>query len=184
MEGVALCAAAPSHLCRVVTPMEPPVTDIINWKAELKKIEREYDTHGATGKPGRISANGLAAASISPEELTNGAMVRIGLSLAVAVGIYFWPYARDCGSGLFWFLGASLVVIVGGLWSVQWTWRGRMARCHALSLAIVLWGLTLGATQVLPRTGYITMSAVPAPTQWFCPGYSPREILREIRNTR
>jgi hypothetical protein len=163
--------------------MEPPVTEIINWKAELKKIEREYDTHGASGKPGRISANGLAATPLSPEELTNGAMLRIGLSLAVAVGIYFWPYARDCGSGLFWFLGAALVVIVGGLWSVQWTWRGRMARSHALSLLIVLWGLTVGALQVMPRTGYMAISASATTTRWFCPGYSPKDIIREIRNT-
>ena len=159
------------------------MTDIINWKAELKKIEREYDTHGASGKPGRISANGLTAASLTPEEFTNGAIVRIGLSLAVAVGIYFWPYARDCGSGLFWFLGAALVVIIGGLWSVRWTWRGRMPRSHALSLAIVLWGLTLGAMQVLPRAGYMSISAAATTTRWFCPGYSPRDVLREIRNT-
>jgi hypothetical protein len=164
--------------------MEPPVTDIINWKAELKKIEREYDTHGATGKPGRVSPNGLAVASLTPEELTNGAMVRIGLSSAVAIGIYFWPYARDCGSGLFWFLGAALVVIVGGLWSARWTWRGRMPRTHTLSLVIVLWGLTVGALQVLPRTGYLTITASTTASQWFCPGYSPREILTEIRNTR
>lgn len=160
------------------------MTDIINWKAELKKIEREYDTHGASGKPGRISANGLAATPLSPEELTNGAMLRIGLSAAIAIGIYFWPYARECGSGLFWFLGASLVVIVGGLWSVQWTWRGRMPRCHAVSLLIVLWGLSVGAMQVLPRTSYNGMSASAPTIPWFCPGYSPREILREIRNTR
>jgi hypothetical protein len=165
--------------------MEPPVTDIINWKAELKKIEREYDTHGASGKPGRISANGLAATPLSPEELTNGAMVRIGLSLAVGIGIFFWPYTHDCGSGLFWFLGAAVVVIIGGLWSVFWTWRGRMPRAHALSLTIVLWGLAVSAAQVLPRTGHIAISASAATTRvWFCPGYSPREILTEIRNTR
>jgi hypothetical protein len=164
--------------------MEPPVTDIINWKAELKKIEREYDTHGATGKPGRISANGLASTSLTPEELTNGAMVRIGLSSAVAIGIYFWPYARDCGSGLFWFLGAALVVIVGGVWSARWTWRGRMPRAHTLSLFIVLWGLAVGAQQMLPRTGYMTITAAASATRWFCPGYSPREILTEIRNNR
>ena len=160
------------------------MTDIINWKSELKKIEREYDTHGASGKPGRISANALAAPPLSPEELTNGAMVRIGLSLAVGIGIVFWPYARDCGSGLFWFLGAAAVVVVGGLWSVFWTWRGRMPRAHALSLMIVLWGLAVSVTQVLPRTGHITISAAATTTTWFCPGYSPREIVREIRNTR
>jgi hypothetical protein len=165
--------------------MEPPVTDIINWKAELKKIEREYDTHGTAGKPGRISADRLAAPPLSPEELTNGAMLRIGLSLAVGIGIYFWPYARECGSGLFYFLGAAAVVIIGGLWSVFWTWRGHMPRAHAISLMIVLWGLAVGLTQVMPRTGYMAVSAASATSsRWFCPGYSPREIVREIRNTR
>ena len=165
--------------------MEPLVTDIINWKAELKKIEREYDTHGASGKPGRISANGFTATPLSPEELTNGAMLRIGLSLAVGIGICFWPYVHDCGSRLFWFLGAAVVVVIGGLWSVAWTWRGRMPRAHALSLVIVLWGLAVSAAQVLPRTGYLGISASTAAARvWFCPGYSPREILTEIKNTR
>ena len=45
--------------------METPVTDIINWKAELKKIEREYDTHGASGK--RASAERLAAPPVLPK---------------------------------------------------------------------------------------------------------------------
>jgi hypothetical protein len=159
------------------------VTDIINWKAELKKIEREYDTHGATGKPGRTSGNGFTAARLSPEELANGAMVRLGLSGAISIGILFWPYAHECGSAFFSYLGAAVVVVIGGLWSVFWTWRGRMGRCHALSLVIVLWGLAVSATQVLPRTGQITLAGgAPGPV-WFCPGNSPKEILKEIRNT-
>jgi hypothetical protein len=163
--------------------METPVTDIINWKAELKKIEREYDTHGASGK--RASAERFAAAPLSPEELTNGAMLRIGLSLAVSIGIVFWPYTHDCGSGLFWFLGAAIVVVVGGLWSVFWTWRSRMPRAHALSLVIVLWGLAVSATQVVPRASYAASALSAAPSgRWFCPGYTPRDIIREIRNTR
>jgi hypothetical protein len=162
--------------------MEIPVTDIINWKAELKKIEREYDTHGASGK--RVSAE-RTAARLSPEELTNGAMLRIGLSLAVGIGILFWPYTHDCGSGLFWFLGAAVIVVVGGLWSVFWTWRGRMPRAHALSLVIVLWGLAVSATQVVPRASYVASALSAAPSgRWFCPGYAPRDIIREIRNTR
>jgi undecaprenyl pyrophosphate phosphatase UppP len=164
--------------------MEPPVTDIINWKAELKKIEREYDTHGASGKPGRISANGLAATPLSPEELTNGAMLRIGLSLAVGIGIVFWPYAHDCGSALFSYLGAAVVVIIGGLWSVTWTWRGRMPRSHAISLVIVLWGLALGATQVLPRTGHVSLAGSAPSAGWFCPGNSPKEIIDEVMGSR
>ncbi|HZO17756.1 MAG TPA: hypothetical protein VFB46_02140 [Gemmatimonadaceae bacterium] len=158
------------------------MTDIINWKAELKKIEREYDTHGAAGKD-RISGNRNTSNQLTPEELTNGAMVRLGLSGALAVGLLFWPYTRDCGSGLFSFLFASALVIIGGVWSVFWTWRGRMGRCHALSLVIVLWGLILGAMHTLPRTGAVTFAAASS-TQWFCPGYSPREIVQEIRNSR
>jgi hypothetical protein len=91
---------------------------------------------------------------------------------------------HDCGSRLFWFLGAAVVVVIGGLWSVVWTWRGRMPRAHALSLAIVLWGLAVSAAQVLPRTGYVTMSASAATGVWFCPGYSPKEIIQEIKGSK
>jgi hypothetical protein len=169
-------------MCRSKPSEDTSVTDTINWKAELRKIEREYDTHGASGR--RVSANGMAAPPLSPAELANGAMLRIGLSLAVAVGIIFWPYANDCGSGLFWFLGAAVVVVIGGIWSVWWTWRNRMARSHALSLVIVLWGLAVAAAQVLPRTGHMTLSASPTRVHWFCPGYSPKEIVDEIMGSR
>ena len=130
------------------------MTDIINWKAELKKIEREYDTHGATGAPGRISANGLAATPLSPEEYTNGAMVRIGLSLAVAVGIYFWPYARDCGSG---HSGSSARVgVMIRPVAVRWTALPQ-PRSHPVSIVIVV-GLAVSRCRS-PRTGYMAISA-------------------------
>lgn len=161
--------------------MGTPVTDTIDWKRELRKIEREYDSHGASG---RVSLNSITTTPHSPADWQHGAMIRIGLSLAVAVGIVFWPYANDCGSGLFWFLGAGAVVIIGGIWSVCWTWRGRMARSHAMALAIVLWGLAVTAAQVLPRTGHMTLSASPTRVHWFCPGYSPREIVDEIIGSR
>jgi hypothetical protein len=160
------------------------VTDIINWKAELKKIEREYDTHGASGDPRRKSAERLASTTLSPEEWTNGAMLRIGLSFAVAIGLIFWPYTHDCGSGLFYFLGAAAAVVIGGLWSVFWTWRGRMPRAHAVSLIIVLWGLTVSAGQVLPRTGVMAFQTGQTIRVWFCPGYSPKEIVEEIKRSR
>lgn len=161
------------------------MTDIINWKAELKKIEREYDTHGASGDPTRRSADRLkSTTSLSPEEWTNGAMLRIGLSLAAGIGLVFWPYVHDCGSGLFFFLGAAAAVVIGGLWSVFWTWRGRMPRAHALSLIIVLWGLTVSAGQVLPRTGLLSFSSTEIIRGWFCRGYSPKEIVEEIKRSR
>jgi hypothetical protein len=160
------------------------VTEIINWKAELKKIEREYDIHGASGKTGRTSGSSLPSTRLSPEEWNNGAMLRIGLSLAVGIGLVFWPYTHDCGSKLFFFLGAAAAVVIGGLWSVFWTWRGRMPRAHALSLVIVLWGLAVSAGQVLPRTGLMAFTTSPPIRVWFCPGYSPKEIVEEIKRSR
>jgi hypothetical protein len=46
-------------------------------------------------------------------------------------------------------------------------WRHRAAKAHTLSLLLVLWGLVLGAIDVLPRTGY----AIPTqahPAGWAC----------------
>jgi hypothetical protein len=158
------------------------VTDIINWKAELKKIEREYDTHGTAGR--RSSGNGPSSQSLDPIELSNGAMVRLGLSTALSVGIIFWPYSRECGSGLFSYLGVAAVVIVGAVWSLRWTWRGRMARSHALSIVVMIWGLTVAASQIAPRTGAFGIAATAQTTRWFCPGYSPREIIEEVKRNR
>ncbi|MGQ0713448.1 MAG: hypothetical protein ACT4PJ_06925 [Gemmatimonadaceae bacterium] len=157
------------------------MTDIINWKAELKKIEREYETHGSAGR--RSSGSGIRSHPLSPIELSNGAMVRLGLTSALAVGISFWPYSKACGSGLFSFLGVAAVVFVGAVWSLLWTWRGRMARSHVLSIALMLWGLTVAASQVAPRTGVFGLSSAQS-TRWFCPGYSPREIIDEVKRSR
>lgn len=157
------------------------MTDIINWKAELKKIEREYETHGTTGR--RSSGASLRSQPLSPIELSNGAMVRLGLTSALSVGIIFWPYSRECGSGLFSFLGVAAVVFVGALWSLLWTWKGRMPRCHALSIVLMVWGLSVAAVQLAPRTGAFGLASAPS-TGWFCPGYSPKEIIEEVKRSR
>jgi hypothetical protein len=158
------------------------VTDIINWKAELKKIEREYDTHGTAGR--RSSGGTLHSQPLGPIELSNGAMVRLGLTSALSVGIVFWPYSRECGSGLFSYLGVAAVVIVGAVWSLLWTWRGRMGRSHALSMMIMVWGLAVAASQIVPRTGAFGIAATAQTAHWFCPGYSPREIIEEVKRSR
>jgi hypothetical protein len=157
------------------------VTDIINWKAELKKIEREYDTHGTAG---RSSGSSFSRQSLDPIELSNGAMVRLGLTSALSIGIIFWPYSRECGSGLFSYLGVAAVVIVGAVWSLRWTWRGRMGRSHALSIVIMIWGLAVAASQIAPRTGAFGIAATAHTTRWFCPGYSPKEIIEEVKRSQ
>jgi len=93
--------------------------------------------------------------------------VRVLLSLALGAGMLFWPYEARCGAGLAAYLGAVGLVIASGIWSSIWTWRHRAARAHALSLLVVLWGLVLGSTEVLPRIGYTKPDPL-HPASWAC----------------
>lgn len=147
----------------------------IDWNAELRKIEREFDglpptpsaaerrakqeaerraQHGATRRASGISEGG---------ETVAGAAGRLMLVLALAVAINFWPYARSCGMGLYVFLGAELALVLGALWTASYTWRGRLAKGHAVAMIVLLWAFVLVAAQVLPRVGYARASAA-----WTC----------------
>lgn len=89
---------------------------------------------------------------------------RVGLGLALGVGMLLWPYSHVCGINLlFYTIGASTVV-VAGVWSGMSSWKRRMGLAHLLSLGLVIWGLGLAAGVVLPRIGYANQSAI-----WFCP---------------
>src|SRR5262249_2819120 len=83
-----------------------------------------------------------------------GVYGRLGLAMLVGAAMYIWTYPAQCGVGLAGYLAAVGVVIAGGLWASVWTWRHRAGKAHTLSLLVVMWGLILGATQILPRTGY------------------------------
>lgn len=96
--------------------------------------------------------------------------LRLGLALALAVGILFWPHAEysiACGVNLFLYLGASALITGAGMWSAIWSWRHRAAGAHVLSLGIMIWGLVVGASEILPRVGYAKTPGDVAPT-WLC----------------
>ena len=142
-----------------------------DWDAELKKIDREMER--ASDKP-MVPAPAAATptargAAVPPSRPTStvGVFARLSLAVALGVGIIFWPYSARCGFGLAAYLGAVTALVVGGGWSAIWTWRHRAARAHLLSLLLVLWGLVLASTEVLPRAGY----AIPTeahPAGWGC----------------
>jgi hypothetical protein len=89
------------------------------------------------------------------------------LAVALGVGMLFWPYSARCGVGLAGYLAAVGVVVGAGVWTAFWSWRHRSATGHVLSLLLVLWGIVLGAVEILPRTGYA--KPTPArPATWRC----------------
>ena len=155
-----------------------------DWDAELKKIDRQLESMSDSALIPSPPANAppAARAEIAAERVgtrTWGAFLRLALATALGVGILFWPYPKQCGAELAGYLAAVSAVTTGGLWSAVWTWRHRTARAHVLSLLLVVWGLLLGAMEVLPRVGYARADAT-RPVGWSCraPGPGGVNILR------
>jgi len=147
-----------------------------DWTKELAKIDRQLESISdeALFPTKGEAAKGPKAAPTKAENLekqrttsTLGVFLRLLLSVALGVGIIFWPYDARCGIGLFGYLAAVGVVTASGIWSAVWTWRHRSARGHTLSLLLVLWGVILGAMEVLPRVGYAKADAL-HPATWTC----------------
>lgn len=132
-----------------------------DWSTQLKKIEREFE--GLPPEPSRAFKKMQSEEERRAQErsqqraaMFSGA-ARLVLVAALGVALALWPYERECGSGLFGFLGVEVMIVVGGTWVALTTWRYRLPRMHILSLFIILGGLTLLAAEVLPRIGYASV---------------------------
>lgn len=142
-----------------------------NWDAELKKIDRQLE--GVSDEaffPAKSAKSPTAKAEAQAQQRTTstlGVFARLTLAVALGVAIVFWPYNARCGLGMSAYLGAILTLVTAGVWSSLWTWRHRAARAHTLSLLLVLWGLVLGAIDLLPRLGYAKPTA-DHPATWSC----------------
>jgi hypothetical protein len=158
-----------------------------DWSVQLKKIEREFD-----GLPPEPS---LAMKKLQSEEERRaqervyqraamiGAGARLILVFALFAALIIWPYERACGVGFFEFLGVEVVIVVGGLWVAFTTWRYRLPKMHTLSLLIILTGLVLIASELLPRIGYAAVDPK-HPLHFSCPdtqGAPPRTSAVEER---
>ena len=89
--------------------------------------------------------------------------LRVGLTVATAAALPFWPYGRDCGAWLFLYLGAVGMVALSALWAAGSSWRRRQGLAHLLALLALGWTLALVAREVLPRVGYARSAAT-----WTC----------------
>jgi len=138
-----------------------------DWDKELAKIDKEISRKSAGGNleeaadaqmfPQKKGASADQRAAVDEARATTRswpAILRLGLSVALGIGIMFWPYENRCGVGLTGYILAVIAVVGSGVWSAVWTWRHRAARAHSLSLLLILWGLILGSAEVLPRVGY------------------------------
>lgn len=145
----------------------------VDWKTELRKVEREF-----AGLPPEPTADELREWRLAEEreqrrrdELNGavGAWTRLFLVVALAGALYFWPYARDCGGGLYAFLAAETAVVVGGLWVMIYSWQRRSPRAHAAAFGLGLLGIAMVSLEALPRVGYARSDPL-HPPRWSCIG--------------
>jgi hypothetical protein len=142
-----------------------------DWDKEMKKIDRQLESISddalisTSGK--KPPAEKARAGEVQRTTTTFGVFARLLLAVVLGAAMLFWPYSARCGPGLFAFLFASGMVVVGGVWSAVWTWRHRSAQAHILSLLLVVWGLVLAGLEILPRTGYAAPTTE-HPATWMC----------------
>ncbi|MEO7520453.1 MAG: hypothetical protein ABIW79_01425, partial [Gemmatimonas sp.] len=98
--------------------------------------------------------------------------LKVAIAVAAAAGLMFWPWPARCGTPLVGFTLAAGGVTLLGVWSALGTWRHRLGVAHAASLLVVVWGLVLGAREVLPRVGY-AIPTLERGASWTCDALSP-----------
>ena len=143
-----------------------------DWSVQLKKIEREFDGLPPEPSPAmkklQSEEERRAQERVYQRAAMIGAGARLILVFALFAALAIWPYERECGLGFFEYLGVEVVIVVGGLWVAFTTWRYRLPKMHILSLLIILTGLLLIATEVLPRIGYAAVDPK-HPPRFSCP---------------
>ncbi len=162
-----------------------------NWEAELAKIDKQLASVSdeallAESKavvPAKTGARTIAAPTVAaparsaapsagvPAAGAWKGWVKVAIAVGAAAGLMFWPWPAQCGGALIGFTAATGAVSLLGLWSAIGTWRHRLGLAHVASLLVVVWGLVLGAREVLPRAGY----AIPTAERsegWSCPAPS------------
>lgn len=152
-----------------------------DWDKELAKIDKQLasisdeELLNASAPPPVVAGVGAKSSAVKGAKVGREPRrwvlyLRLAIALALAVGILFWPhdmYSIACGPNLFLYLGWAGAITVAGGWSAFWSWRHRAGVTHVMSLAIMMWGLVVGASEVLPRIGYAKTPG-DAPPTWLC----------------
>jgi hypothetical protein len=144
-----------------------------DWDKEMREVDRllsklPYAEPGTGQRGGGAEATlrrpvaAVGGRSGPPSRVVTWA--RVGLGLAIGIGMTQWPYTHGCGLRLGAYLVGVAAVLVAGVWSSISSWKGRLGFAHILSELLIIWGLVLGAREVLPRVGYAKTAA-----SWLCP---------------
>jgi hypothetical protein len=134
--------------------------------AQLPGLQAEpIYSHSNTTRSSAVvgSASDSPRLHVSTQSEIIGVWIRVVLGLSLGMMLPNWPYSTTCGFPLFAYFIVLLTVIVAGLWSAAAAWRVRTGLAHVVALLLVLYGMSLAAAELLPRTGYAA-----EPAAWAC----------------
>ena len=91
-----------------------------------------------------------------------------GLAVLLAVALAVWPYDKNCGLRLIFFLGAGGIALLAGVLGALTAWVHHRGLAHLLSLLVIVWAGVMVVREILPRTGYAKEAR-----GWTCPPSAP-----------
>jgi len=156
-------------------PMSHVVDRLLAQLPGLQGSSRDYTP--ARGVTASAARNVTASSSFDPPSVV-GLWSRVALGVSLGLMMLGWPYFRDCGLPLFGYLTAVFALLGAGVWTAVIAWDLRNPAAHIVSLLILLWGVVLVSSEVLPRTGYAAVTATwqcqvpdssPSWMRWFAP---------------
>ena len=150
-----------------------------DWDREMREVDRllaklpEADPTLGRGVPtvpvsprpavGGVGGHGTLETGAARGRAWITTWMRVGLGLALGIGMLVWPYSHACGLKLVFYLIGATAVTVAGVLSALTSWKRRLGIAHTLSIILIIWGLGLAGRQLLPRLYGKT------PVPFFCP---------------
>jgi hypothetical protein len=135
-----------------------------DWDKELANIDRAI-----AKQPGPPA--GSAAPVVQPgprRRFIALAWLWTVLGVVLGIALLLWPYEKNCGIRLIFFLGAALLAVIMAILGAFASWTHRQGVAMLLSLVVILWAGIMAAREVLPRTGYAREAR-----EWTCPANAP-----------
>jgi Na+-translocating ferredoxin:NAD+ oxidoreductase RnfD subunit len=136
-----------------------------DWDREMANIDRAI----AKQQPVTTGPVQSGSASTLPQRRSVAlTWFWTGLALLLGVALLLWPYDKNCGIRLIFFIGAGGLAFLAALVGALNSWAYDRGLAHLLSLLMIVWAGIMVAREVLPRVGYAKEAR-----NWTCPSSEP-----------
>jgi hypothetical protein len=140
---------------------EPPR----DWDRELADIDKAM----AKQQPAaRAAVQTRAARPVASRRFVALTWFWTGLAILLGLALLLWPYDKNCGIRLIFYLGAGGLALLAGVIGAVNSWSHRRGLAHLLSLLVIAWAAVMVLREVLPRAGYAREAR-----DWTCPPPAP-----------